>query len=85
MSHGRGRFAVLRLWRHGFFGPRREVVPAPESADELREQATEQERIRAKATMDKLRRVVVRSTPTEAEASLLRGALEALMKTYSRK
>ena len=69
------------LWRHGFFGARRDVVPALEPAEELRAAATDQERMRAKAAMDKLRRMFVRSSPTESEASLLRGSLEALMKT----
>ena len=54
-------------------------------AEELRAAATEQERIRAKATMDKLRRLLARSSPTEGEASLLRGSLEALMKTYNKR
>jgi len=71
------------LWRHGFFGERREVVPALEAGEELRAAATDQERMRAKAAMDKLRRMFVRSSPTESEASLLRGSLEALMKTYN--
>ena len=72
------------LWRHGFFGPKHEVVPAPEPAEELRAAASDQERARAKAAMDKLRRMFVRSSPTEAEASLLRGSLEALMKNYDK-
>ena len=73
------------LWRHGFFGARREAGPAAEPAEELRAAATEQERIRAKATMDKLLRLLARSSPTEGEASLLRGSLEALMKTYNKR
>lgn len=72
------------LWRHGFFGPKPKVVPAPEPAEELRAAASDQERARAKAAMDKLRRMFVRSSPTESEASLLRGSLEALMKNYDK-
>jgi tRNA C32,U32 (ribose-2'-O)-methylase TrmJ len=34
--------------------------------------------------MDKLRRMFVRSSLTESEASLLRGSLEALMKNYGK-
>ena len=37
------------------------------------------ERSRAEAAMTKLRRLVVRAAPTEGEASLLRGALRALV------
>ncbi len=73
------------LWRHGFFGGRPEVVPAPEPAEQLRAAASEQERMRAKATMDKLRTLFVRSAPTESEASLLRGSLEALMNPDKKK
>ena len=58
-------------------------MPALEAGEELRAAATDQERMRAKAAMDKLRRMFVRSSPTESEASLLRGSLEALMKTYN--
>ena len=73
------------LWRHGFFGGRPEVVPAPEPAEQLRAAASEQERMRAKATMDKLRTLFVRSSPTESETSLLRGSLEALMNPDKKK
>ena len=66
------------LWHRGFFGPG--AAAGEPDAQALRAASTEQERVRAKATMDKLRRVIVRSSPTEGEAKLLRGSLEALMK-----
>ena len=53
--------------------------------EQLRAAASEQERMRAKATMDKLRTLFVRSSPTESEASLLRGSLEALMNPDKKK
>jgi len=83
------------LWWSGFFGAGRSpsttaaedatggsgVLGGNEDAtvDALVEAATEQERVRARATMDKLRRVIVRSAPTQAEMGLLRGALQALL------
>lgn len=78
------------LWWSGFFGAGRgasttavagDATSSHEDAtvDSLVEAATEQERIRARATMDKLRRVIVRSAPTQAEMGLLRGALQALL------
>ena len=60
-------------------------MPAPEPAEQLRAAASEQERMRAKATMDKLRTLFVRSSPTESETSLLRGSLEALMNPDKKK
>lgn len=81
------------LWWNGFFGAGRSVPTAAvagdatgvdgghedATVDTLVEAATEQERVRARATMDKLRRVIVRSAPTQAEMGLLRGALQALL------
>lgn len=52
------------LWTSSFFGGGTNDV---------------QERLRAGATMDKLRVLILRSTPTAAEARLLRGALQSLV------
>lgn len=62
------------LWRAGFFGGGRGVSSAYGA-----EEGTAQERSRAAAAMGKLRRLLLRAQPSVGEASLLRGALTAMM------
>ena len=62
-------FSEAQMWRTGFFGSGGGV--GADAADEA-------ERVRAAASFDKLRRWLLRSRPSAAEASLLRGALQRL-------
>ena len=62
------------LWGSGFFGGAR-GVHSRYGADA----GAEQERTRARAAMDKLRRLVLRSEPSKGEASLMRGSLQSLV------
>ncbi|KAL1510294.1 hypothetical protein AB1Y20_006614 [Prymnesium parvum] len=56
------------LWRTGFFGGGRRVEEADAAAA-----------ARARAAMDKLRCVLMRSQPSESEVGLLQGALRSLL------
>ena len=60
-------FSEAQMWRTGFFGSGGGA--GADAADEA-------ERVRAAASFDKLRRWLLRSRPSAAEASLLRGALQ---------
>jgi len=62
-------FSEAQMWRTGFFGSGGGA--GADAADEA-------ERVRAAASFDKLRRWLLRSRPSAAEASLLRGALQRL-------
>ena len=62
------------LWHAGFFGGKRGV-----GSSYGEEAGAEQERERAKAVMRKLRRLVLRAEASKGEASLLRGALQAMV------
>jgi len=65
------------LWESSFFGGGR-AVRSTYGADE----GAKQERSRATAAMNKLRRLVLRGEPTKSEASLLRGSLQSLAGQY---
>ena len=61
------------LWDVGFFGAGRGVHSAAGPTE-----GGKQEELRATATMDKIRRMVLRARPSRAEVSLLRGSLQTI-------
>jgi tRNA C32,U32 (ribose-2'-O)-methylase TrmJ len=63
------------LWQVGFFGGNRAVNSAYGKWE-----GNSQEEARAGAAMGKLRRLLMRAEPSVGEASLLRGALQAMSK-----
>lgn len=68
-----------QLWRVGFFGGNRAINSAYGE-----EEGRRQEEARASATMDKLRRILMRAAPNVGEASLLRGALQTMIRPKQR-